>query len=798
MGSDKGRHSDSEGSRKKLTLWPTKEVAKMSKQVSSDTEILGAKRKDIESMILDRAHENLSFDNAELFDESEIGQISNIEPPPYNGHDKPRVSISDANDRVGGLGVNLPPPSLNTNEIMFQDALALGTAPPVADQPKTEGPIKRGVNKFIKHISPGKKNKDSKDHQTEQLNQISEEQLQRKIDILAKRKFQSALNKIMAENHQSGTDHFSEEEGYGTYGFSQTYFETSSGESAHDDHNGAYPDGDRENKRRIKERRSVLARERESRFMSTSREASPDKVYGSRRSQPYSFSYVRNTEDDHHNRSTRRSQPYSFNDTRRTGNGYHHRDDLLNDHLAHQHHNLLRNNDTVTVREVSETLENSQQAYADAIINRVLSMMTQPKNNLLGIKLPILASHQQVRHKKIDQMLNENWRFIERLNPGTGSFSAFIKNFHDTGLNSPEYNMYVHCFVSKDLQNMYQKRFPEDTPRTISTLHYLQNLHEIHQPSNSKGGSVLDDFIQYKPKSSQYNILDIYLDMVCLLNEADNNELTVSEKDKLLQSKITPLLPPHLQTLLQQAQTNIITGEKVFYSRSDLHSFLRAHTRVINQHLRDHKPHKIGVRQVEDDGYNDEYRVHKTNRMGNQPEYIPYPVFPYQFAAANNTSMFMPPRMDMPGPINISAPAGSAAPMSHPNMMNASAPPMDRAPGQFQSSAGRKHCTICRRNGHLAEQCYSCPKNGPANRANAPWCILCRSGAHKAPECTLYGPGQDFGAPPCGKCNKEPHNFMAYHLESKCKGVDENFRAIMSKYRANRRTRTFQQRSQKN
>ena len=78
MGSDKGRHSDSEGSRKKLTLWPTKEVAKMSKQVSSDTETLGAKRKDIESMILDRAHENLSFDNAELFDESEIGQISNI------------------------------------------------------------------------------------------------------------------------------------------------------------------------------------------------------------------------------------------------------------------------------------------------------------------------------------------------------------------------------------------------------------------------------------------------------------------------------------------------------------------------------------------------------------------------------------------------------------------------------------------------------------------------------------------------------------------------------------------------
>ena len=210
-----------------------------------------------------------------------------------------------------------------------------------------------------------------------------------------------------------------------------------------------------------------------------------------------------------------------------------------------------------------------------------------------------------------------------------------------------------------------------------------------------------------------------------------------------------------------------MTGEKVFYSRSDLHSFLRAHTRVINQHLRDHKPHRAGARHIDEEEYN-----------------------PAQFAAANNTSMFMP------GPINISAPTGSAAPMSHPHMMNASVPPMDRAPRQFQSFTGRNYCTICHRSGHRKAQCFSCPVSGLANRANAPWCTLCRAGTHKAPQCTLYGPGQDFGSPPCGKCYH--NNFMAYHSESMCKGVDEKYRAQMTKYRENRRARNLQKKLQKN
>ena len=777
--------SDTDKGDKNNKLWNKFKRANRANKASSDTEVSDARstQKYLEKKFL---HFN-RFDNQRgVRHERDLGQA----PPPYPN--LINVPDYDMNQRVV---INEVPQIIPDRHINANVILQASEDQADEDSAKNQGAIKKMGSKIMQSISPSRKKEKKSRKGRNILDNLSEED-RYYLEAEIERRAAEMANDFGPPNYPNET----------TMSDAQ-YHDRMSSESSEEDDDINYPpspramiDPDREQRHfqrrsrsfaRINRHSSTGTTREPSYYSSTSRsrDTSPD-VRRSYKDWGYA------TDSGQHLRTTRRgvktkvkSEPI-FNSVNKVYNSLDNsvreeetdQDEMRKDIHMKQHHNLLKDSDTVSIREVTETFNNTQGRMEKNVFDAVMAQLSTPKTNLLGIVLPKLASHKPIRVQAIDRLYFNNSRLIERLNPSTGSLKSFLENFHDTGLNSPEYNMYVHMYLHKDLQNAYQKRFPHDTPRKIDTLRYIQNLYEIHRPTSGNGGNIRIEIMNWKPKAAQsQNILEIYQELLYLLNESESGEISTEEGDKLLQSRIMDFLPPHIQATLQSSQTNQWTGIKTSYDRSQLFAFLKTHSRLINQYLRENRLHRRdNIRYVEDFEHSDAYQMSPNN--------------PHYYYVRNT---FMPPAMNA----QYSQNPAQMAPPPAPQQSNGQR--FKQQGGNFQQRprSGKyivKECTVCHKKGHLAEQCYHCPKNGMKNRTEAPWCILCRSTSHLTPECPKYGPHQGFSAPQCEKCYNHPNQILAFHRQESCSGVDPQFTASIAAFREKQRARKARKATTKN
>ena len=253
--------------------------------------------------------------------------------------------------------------------------------------------------------------------------------------------------------------------------------------------------------------------------------------------------------------------------------------------------------------------------------------------------------------------------------------------------------------------------------------------------------------------SNSTDIADIFNEITGLQNSLTDDIMTKDQKNRQLKNIIEKFLPLEVKTILAESW---ISRRSKPPTREVLKSFLDRHRESINDFIKPkkksvYKNSKSTARSDSDSNSDDheqhshkntKHKVHKIRKESKSER------------ERENISYYSESEEEWESDQGIHKLVQSKAHSKN-----------------YIQSRKDLQCTLCKRKGHVNDKCFRHPdkeialKNQQARNIHA--CMLCSTGKHLSPNCTLY-PGIIPSYTPCTIC-EDNGNYERFHPTSQCK-----------------------------